>query len=175
MTFFSKPTASRMTWANQSSMGDIITLPQVGCVLPPFSLASLQFPVSGTPYTYHNGLAMFTADTGQHTALGLALQQLPAKGAAAAQSATQPFPLLYGERKRMSFFLKRKYSCRTIWCRHHCNVSSYCRLCSRSTGRCSCECDPTAITTSDSGGNSSAHQQHQQCGGSSSGKPGFYL
>lgn len=52
--------------------------------------------VSGTPYTYHNGLAMFTADTGQHTALGLALQQLPAKGAAAAQSATQPFPLLYG-------------------------------------------------------------------------------
>lgn len=85
-----------MTWANQFSMGDIITVPQVGrCVLIISFLASLQFPVSGTPYTYHNGLAMFTADTGQHTALGLALQQLPAKGAAA-QSATQPFPLLYG-------------------------------------------------------------------------------
>ena len=97
MTYFSKPTASHMTWANQFSMGDIITVLQVGCVLATFFLASLQFPVSGTPYTYHNGLAMFTADTGQHTALGLALQQLPAKGAAA-QSATQPFPLLYGDK-----------------------------------------------------------------------------
>ena len=41
--------------------------------------------------------------TGQHTALGLALQQLPAKGAAA-QSATQPFPLLYGERNNFLNF-----------------------------------------------------------------------
>ena len=67
--------------------------------------------VAGTPYTYHNGLAMFTSDTGQlsqlsqlsqlgglgqHGAtLGLALQQLPSKGAAS-QSPAQPFPLLYG-------------------------------------------------------------------------------
>ena len=50
---------------------------------------------AGTPYTYHNGLAMFTTDTGQHAALGLALQQLPAKGAAQS-AATQSFPLLYG-------------------------------------------------------------------------------
>ena len=35
------------------------------CPHHPFSLPSLQFPVSGTPYTYHNGLAMFTADTGK--------------------------------------------------------------------------------------------------------------
>ena len=100
--YFSKPTASHMTWANPFSMVDIITVLQVGCVLCISLLASLQFPVSGTPYTYHNGLAMFTADTGQHTALGLALQQLPTKGGAATQSATQPFPLLYGEN---SFFL----------------------------------------------------------------------
>ena len=97
-----------MTWANQFSMGDIITVLQVGCVLATFFLASLQFPVSGTPYTYHNGLAMFTADTGQHTALGLALQQLPAKGAAA-QSATQPFPLLYGDKITfLNFFFSKK-------------------------------------------------------------------
>jgi len=65
---------------------------------------------SGTPYTYHNGLAMFTglgaADTGtQHAALGslgslgsLGLHQLPAKGGAhtAAAASAQPFPLLYG-------------------------------------------------------------------------------
>ena len=62
---------------------------------------------AGTPYTYHNGLAMFTglgaADTGtQHAALGslgsLGLHQLPAKGAAhtAAAASAQPFPLLYG-------------------------------------------------------------------------------
>ena len=58
--------------------------------------------VAGTPYTYHNGLAMFTSDTaqlgqlGQHGAtLGLALQQLPSK-AAASQTTAQPFPLLYG-------------------------------------------------------------------------------
>ena len=149
-----------MTWANQFSMGDIITVLQVGCVLATFFLASLQFPVSGTPYTYHNGLAMFTADTGQHTALGLALQQLPAKGAAA-QSATQPFPLLYGDKIAfLNFFFWKKYF-RTIWCRHHCNVSSYCRLCSRSSGSCSGQCDPAAITTSDSSSNSSPHQQHQ--------------
>ena len=59
--------------------------------------------VAGTPYTYHNGLAMFTSDTGQmaqlaqlgqHTSLGLALQQLPSKGSS--QTTAQPFPLLYG-------------------------------------------------------------------------------
>ena len=63
---------------------------------------------AGTPYTYHNGLAMFTglgaADTSQHAALGslgsLGLHQLPAKGAAhtAAAASAQPFPLLYGEK-----------------------------------------------------------------------------
>jgi len=46
---------------------------------------------SGTPYTYQNGVAMFTSDTGQH-ALGL-LQQIPAKGGAHTGS---PFPLIYG-------------------------------------------------------------------------------
>ena len=60
-----------------------------------YLLLSAPLDSAGTPYTYHNGLAMFTTDTGQHAALGLALQQLPAKGAAT-QSATQPFPLLYG-------------------------------------------------------------------------------
>ena len=54
--------------------------------------------VAGTPYTYHNGLAMFTSDTGQQCSaslgLQLGLQQLPSK--AASQTTAQPFPLLYG-------------------------------------------------------------------------------
>ena len=54
--------------------------------------------VAGTPYTYHNGLAMFTSDTGQQCSaslgLQLGLQQLPSK--AASQTTGQPFPLLYG-------------------------------------------------------------------------------
>ena len=40
---------------------------------------------------------MFTSDTGQlaqHASLGLALQQLPSKGAS--QTTAQPLPLLYG-------------------------------------------------------------------------------
>ena len=50
--------------------------------------------VAGTPYTYHNGLAMFTSESGQQQALGLALQHLPGKGGS--QSSVQPLPLLYG-------------------------------------------------------------------------------
>ena len=61
-----------------------------------YLLLSAPLDSAGTPYTYHNGLAMFTTDTGQHAALGLALQQLPAKGAATQSAAAQPFPLLYG-------------------------------------------------------------------------------
>jgi len=51
-------------------------------------------PSGGTPYTYQNGMAMFTSDTGQQAAtLGL-LQQLPGKGGSPAPAST--FPLLYG-------------------------------------------------------------------------------
>ena len=61
--------------------------------------------VAGTPYTYHNGLAMFTSDTGQIThhhpslppslapSLGLTLQQVPGKGTT---GTTAPLPVLYG-------------------------------------------------------------------------------
>ena len=67
--------------------------------------------VAGTPYTYHNGLAMFTSDTGQmtgqltapHPTLGLALQQVPGK--ATAQSSAQPLPLLYGPANTTAMFL----------------------------------------------------------------------
>ena len=74
---------------------------------------------AGTPYTYHNGLAMFTglgaADTSQHAALGslgsLGLHQLPAKGAAhtAAAASAQPFPLLYGEKLKHMIRSGRQY------------------------------------------------------------------
>ena len=57
---------------------------------------------SGTPYTYQNGVAMFTSDTGQH-ALGL-LQQIPAKGGAGAHSGS-PFPLIYGPAGHAAMFL----------------------------------------------------------------------
>lgn len=54
------------------------------------------FSPSGTPYTYQNGMAMFTSETGQQ-ALSL-LQQLPGKaGAHSGHSTPSHFPLLYGQ------------------------------------------------------------------------------
>jgi len=51
---------------------------------------------SGTPYTYQNGVAMFTSETGQQ-ALSL-LQQLPGKaGAHSGHSTPSHFPLIYGQ------------------------------------------------------------------------------
>jgi len=50
---------------------------------------------SGTPYTYQNGMAMFTSEGGQ-PALSL-LQQLPGKaGAPSAHTTPSHFPLIYG-------------------------------------------------------------------------------
>lgn len=49
---------------------------------------------SGTPYTYQNGVAMFTAESGQQ-ALSL-LQQLPGKGAHSGHTTPSHFPLIYG-------------------------------------------------------------------------------